>query len=99
MFWRVLRPAAWAGSGAFADLPLHYCPPTAHTAAGVGPGISGLAGGYIYESLGMRFVFVIFTAVLAAGWTMILLALRWATRGKRAAARGRACRAAELPAL
>ncbi|KAL4420584.1 hypothetical protein ABPG75_010240 [Micractinium tetrahymenae] len=51
---------------------------------GVGPGISGLAGGLIYESLGMRFVFVIGSCTLFFGWAIIQLVLRWVTRHERA---------------
>ena len=43
------------------------------------------------------FVFIIFSLVLAAGWAAVMLALRWATRGERAA--GAAARAAQLPPL
>ncbi|PRW21131.1 V-type proton ATPase subunit D-like isoform A [Chlorella sorokiniana] len=59
---------------------------------GVGPGISGLSGGIIYERMGMRFVFIIFSLVLLAGWILVLLALRWATRAERR----RAAEVAEL---
>lgn len=42
-------------------------------------------------------MFIIFALVLVAGWAAVLLALRWATRGERAAAA--AARAAQLPPL
>ena len=44
------------------------------------------AGGYIYEALGMRYVFVIGAAVVAVGWALVELWLRWATQHERAAA-------------
>ncbi|GAB4819710.1 hypothetical protein N2152v2_006756 [Parachlorella kessleri] len=52
---------------------------------GVGPGISGLAGGYIYQAIGMRSVFLICSLVILAGWlgTVLLFRLAVARRAKR----------------
>jgi hypothetical protein len=54
----------------------------------VGPGISGLAGGFVYQGMGMRWVFILGAASLAAGWAAVQAALRWATRRERTSALG-----------
>ena len=51
--------------------------------AGVGPGISGLAGGFIMAAVGLRMVFVIGCLVCLGLWLCTLLALWLATRGER----------------
>ena len=97
MFFSVSAGGSWEQLGAVLQIKLLPCtayrlpphpPPTppAQLYYGVGPGISGLAGGYIYQGLGMRWVFILGSATLAVGWAAIQLALRWATRAERAAA-------------